>query len=664
MAVDDVPALRIFVSVLSLVLAWHCWTQGPNLRNIVPWSASFVRMHILGRGRPVETSDEEEALVLREMNQMRVNTSKRLMEFACPWLAVSLALGLVFSVAKCESGVPQDTGILLQGVFAYAFCYAFTKTSAQLTVRTIDIMNATFISAMISRTLSFRDSPEFFILGGARIQTRVSLGLLTMDYKKSFFWNFLVSVTVCLQNGVNLGSFCDGKLQPSHRDLVGLFEVYSLIILTILSVFMEKVIESHVRAKLHARSSHSSKAAVVNLLSVLCDAIVHLGPGLEIISPSRSLQHLLALPCADVEVGANVADYISLDDRSRFQELVGSDPQGDGKGVAPAKLIQLQMRNAAGLSFPVELFHVYFPDLDGAPGHLLGIRTVGTLLHEAMVPDAEEGGAPAAAATQDVAHAEQAPAVGGADAATFSPSLPAVPLAALQTSGAPPWLGEGSSSSSSSSTLSRSSAGGSALKRMPELVSTTLELDAGSPNLTIHQVNLKFASADDDPQVGDQFMPKLADWTPAESFIRFHEWLQTGLNAAQLAGGDSEDSEDDKNSLGLEKLEQMPLFSPTIGALRFVADTATLHPLEEDEDDDEALFLVHVEFEGFSLVCDRKPSSRRSKRSIRSHSRPIVTLPSINEVGDDSVGCVSRRVGRPFGDEACKEEEEEEQAGA
>ena len=148
-------------------------------------------------------------------------------------------------------------------------------------------------------------------------------------------------------------------------------ELLSLGIIMLCCMLTRSLYETCVCAQYQAQDAHAS---VHKLLSVLCDAVVHLGPSGRIIGKTP---HFNALLCASPDQNLDDTLFAShlrnQSDRTRFEDMIRS-ASGDG---APAAALPVHMNRDSGGALLVELFFVHLPTLHGQSGHVISLSRLG-----------------------------------------------------------------------------------------------------------------------------------------------------------------------------------------------------------------------------------------------------------------------------------------------
>eukprot|EP00931_Biecheleriopsis_adriatica_P106053 TRINITY_DN80564_c0_g1_i1.p1 TRINITY_DN80564_c0_g1~~TRINITY_DN80564_c0_g1_i1.p1 ORF type:complete len:739 (-),score=108.79 TRINITY_DN80564_c0_g1_i1:194-2410(-) len=123
-----------------------------------------------------------------------------------------------------------------------------------------------------------------------------------------------------------------------------------------------------------------SEITVRRLLSALCDAVVTLGPNLQIAEKAPKLANLLRqrqqAPRNQSLKGTNFLKFMTDPEKERFLRFVNSakDWKGSEEDPEPAEALNIQLHDSGGVGVQVQLFHSLFRYRDNKVGHLIGIR--------------------------------------------------------------------------------------------------------------------------------------------------------------------------------------------------------------------------------------------------------------------------------------------------
>ncbi|CAE8737351.1 unnamed protein product [Polarella glacialis] len=143
--------------------------------------------------------------------------------------------------------------------------------------------------------------------------------------------------------------------------------------LLIVSCFiLSNALTEGARATLEAKTSRQVQTTAHSLLSVLCDAVLTLGPNLQLLHKSPQLAALL-LKAAGPRylLGEDLMNLVVPEDQAQLRQDLESH---DGCDV---RLLRSGMRDSSGGIVQVRIFHAPFLDLDDRKCHLVGVCEMG-----------------------------------------------------------------------------------------------------------------------------------------------------------------------------------------------------------------------------------------------------------------------------------------------
>lgn len=259
-----------------------------------------------------------------------------------------------------------DTRLLIRTLLLYFSCQVVSYRIAILTNRSIDVV---FALLMLGTTFD-AIATDFDLVFGHRTMVRMVLAVVYMDACKVILWNLLFSIIVGWQASHNIRALQSaGSNLQSTASFVWV-EICVLFGMVVLCLLVQHFFEETVRAQLDMEAEHR---AVDKILAVLCDAVVHLGPSGEIVHASPQLRHIFRTVHDELLEGSLLAKYLaSAHDRLRFEELISARRSQDA-----ASALHVHVQICSEQPRPVTLFHVYMPDTEGNPGHVIGLRETG-----------------------------------------------------------------------------------------------------------------------------------------------------------------------------------------------------------------------------------------------------------------------------------------------
>lgn len=127
--------------------------------------------------------------------------------------------------------------------------------------------------------------------------------------------------------------------------------------------------EAMLRATLDAKMSRILQVGNASLLSSMCDAVMRLDSGLDIMTPSPQLAALLIRPASEnVMQGSSFMELLeNEDDQSLFLKATQMTD-------SVSRVIHTQFQDTNGSSLQVHLYHTRCLDVDGQPFHMVGIQ--------------------------------------------------------------------------------------------------------------------------------------------------------------------------------------------------------------------------------------------------------------------------------------------------
>lgn len=137
----------------------------------------------------------------------------------------------------------------------------------------------------------------------------------------------------------------------------------------IITLIVVRSRESEIHATFKAKTSRSFEDAAAALLSTLCDAVVHVSDNedFQIVRPSDRLAAILLITSAESLKGTSFLANVEPEDHDRLREFLGR------KNVSAGSL-HITMRDVAGSSVEMQVFHTRGLDIDGNVFHVVGLK--------------------------------------------------------------------------------------------------------------------------------------------------------------------------------------------------------------------------------------------------------------------------------------------------
>eukprot|EP00931_Biecheleriopsis_adriatica_P111893 TRINITY_DN8636_c0_g1_i5.p1 TRINITY_DN8636_c0_g1~~TRINITY_DN8636_c0_g1_i5.p1 ORF type:complete len:557 (+),score=80.92 TRINITY_DN8636_c0_g1_i5:105-1775(+) len=228
------------------------------------------------------------------------------------------------------------------------------------------------------------------LLNSVRTTVRAMIGVILLDHKRTAALNmFSIGALVWNYKQMDYPNSC-GLVSWDRYVAV---EVGIFIAIVALSKAVENLVVERVTAACELEDANQSQKQSLHrarkLLSVLCDADLHLDSDLRIVGSSQRFGHLLMSGLtSDMMSGKPFLDYIESSEHDSFKNFVLSNSlQQDANGTEMpdehsfdqpqlSGCLRSTLRGAGHITFPVEIFHVPIPVSGGCAQfqHLIGIK--------------------------------------------------------------------------------------------------------------------------------------------------------------------------------------------------------------------------------------------------------------------------------------------------
>jgi len=675
--------LQIVNTLICALVSFHCYVFRFDLLRLI------FAVDVNFRTRPLRcmkkllqsnsTSVPRNAMMDKQLDELRIANFRQVIGIAQHVVVVSACFLLLCTSRGQFNGLSVVVSLVVTTFVCYFVCFWFSSDGVSLTVRRMHGAYYCVMAIWMVRMCCATDSTYLVMMGPLRSLYRMTTGFVLLDWQLSGCWNALASFLVVWR-------YLHYTPMPLLDSFIFILtEFLVLLWLTIVLYIGEKWTETRIEATFEVRSWKIAHRAVRKLLSVLCDAEVHLGPDLRVINPSQKIAHLLGngvLDAAGREFLHCVVDF----DRGRFQEFVSassspySGARRDNTGVVddtyenddetgPPASIQLNLCDAAGNCFPVELFHVGLPDLNSnlRAGHLIGIREMGAIvkLHEGSSAVRTAGVAeviasypasPASSTRIPLQSSMELPQL-GMDGERLQPSRKEGKDGVDMGSEILDARSDSGSATGSGSSLTSSLPPRVIRTDLPEVSEISVQFDALSSRMIVRQLVLSFAdpsatiaggtcNAGERPGAASTNntktilqLPELADWVLQETWEGFRAWAQVHINA-MFSGKDV-----DGLYAGMLRL-RLPMGSTsTTGEEMFLeAENVSLELLDDQEsdgssdsaDEEGALLAVvtlrKIQQVNVSGIRRRKSGrNRRARRQAYGDRSMMEKLPAIEE---------------------------------
>ncbi|CAE8721693.1 unnamed protein product [Polarella glacialis] len=350
----------------------HGFSQG--LRRLVSGLKAARKRCTSWGGRGSE--QDSSALVTEGKIERMVASSREhfWMNVATPMAAaasiqVAYILGRHFSIGRSwDDDVMQDrpivlavTMILPAGLFVNVARARFRLWHGHciLIVVNIFLIHALTLSVNYCELMAFRTLFVGFRFAMLPLCKPLCMAVLTLMQN---------AVTIFMFEKVLNADACHAECNPNWFGT----ELGIDALLIVSCLIISNALTEGARATLEAKTSRQVQTTAHSLLSVLCDAVLTLGPDLQLLHKSPQLAALL-LKAAGPRylLGEDLMNLVVPEDQAQLRQDLESH---DGCDV---RLLRSGMRDSSGGIVQVRIFHAPFLDLDDRMCHLVGVCEMG-----------------------------------------------------------------------------------------------------------------------------------------------------------------------------------------------------------------------------------------------------------------------------------------------
>lgn len=362
------PGARWAAVVLAVALSfWWLWQviQESRRLGLVFFRSQFHRL-VSWYSREISDFDLK---VLRKLSTTRL---ARYLWFlnVLRWIgAPSIVAVLTAVVARSsvdEAEVPRFVveRVLPEGLLVTFYGLYFSKYPKHLDLLRADMLFGFVFLCLGAHTIFSTSTYQYIqisrLVYASQIMVAVAMGnssrVLPLNVVSTLWQFFVVRVTPAL-----------------HQDWFDIcIDIWVASTFTFgVSIFTETWLVAEARALVGEMEASRSEAAVQNLLSLMCDAVVPLDPELKLRGPCPRLHAMLCrgAPLPTDTDTPSFTKYIREDDLVRFQEFVQSAWQ-----QGQASSIHIHLLDAMSNAVPVQLFHTSVLDNNLQQNHLIGIQ--------------------------------------------------------------------------------------------------------------------------------------------------------------------------------------------------------------------------------------------------------------------------------------------------
>ncbi|CAE8681556.1 unnamed protein product [Polarella glacialis] len=566
------PGTIVVVTVSSVVISAHVWSARAHIANQVErWSrhcsektTELFRRTILrtpprqlklksaGSSRLEKQMAKAAQLQQAVFERSRVVACSFLLNAVCPWIGLFLFLRIFLLLVM---GVPASESLAI-GLGLYCVTLLGSSGALVLTTFLLDVLSVACYAMLFVALCFIPGPPQVLLMAPVRFWARAMFGLVSANTKLTVLCNIPISFVNIYKLREASGIFrTAGRQDPDHFPLAIACEVLSYMAVVMMALVIQKMFKDKVEGEFVAADMENSISSKKKMLSVLCDAHVMLGHDFRILGRCIQLSQMLMTGFGPNSKGLQGTVFTTLlteIDQTRFRDFVavsaGNENDDDKISLqsqssrtpthsgcferhsSPAKSLHVNIRDAAGVKFPIELFHVVVCNMRNPsepPSHLIGIREqpcgheISTSFQKLGSTREEEPGA-----ALGEAHVS-APGSAEPQTRVLSDLLPNKKAT--------------SSSSSQASSGSGSSRGGSRAEKLdqadlPWIQRIEFQFDGMADGFPLQQAKIYF---DSHATTESSTCPTMKDWLRESRWPQFRGWVQNAINDGMAGHGNT-----------------------------------------------------------------------------------------------------------------------------
>eukprot|EP00928_Gymnodinium_smaydae_P090561 TRINITY_DN74348_c0_g1_i1.p1 TRINITY_DN74348_c0_g1~~TRINITY_DN74348_c0_g1_i1.p1 ORF type:complete len:668 (-),score=94.56 TRINITY_DN74348_c0_g1_i1:41-2044(-) len=358
---SSIAVVVIALSNYALRTFQTCWFDGIGIQDFVKDLLSFG------------PKSSFEALVEEKMEDMRRRQWLNLIKTCEPLVAFLSICGLVKCLFASESIFTEDAAYYIPTFFRQAVVLAifeiFPSIDERLANRAMIALSWFFLSCQVAAIIGLLDQHSLLLHRPMIVCMRCLIAVFLSGVKNAVAQQVIILFAQ---------AYCYGApVANSVSELVGMFswqqfmkqEVPICLCIIVTTVAAQRTMEAEARATLSGTQASEGKATADALLSVMCDAVVHVDSDFRISEPAPKLAALLLNPSVKLE-GRPMLDMMTCEDAGRFRSACQA-AQSDKH----ARTLNANFCTGVSSS-PVNLrvYIAYYRNFDDKPGYVIGFE--------------------------------------------------------------------------------------------------------------------------------------------------------------------------------------------------------------------------------------------------------------------------------------------------
>ena len=369
--------VRVFVIVVLVQLSIYFWIFVRKLR---------ARQHFESLSQALRTWRTKDATRARVQSVAR---KKRLERLSFVSEVIMAVLGLLLALLLWGRGLisflwRDDVEVDMIRTFGYSglgqvflvfSAFMTTKVRCILTHGLLNLLYVISVAALFSLLYFATNENEYLATYAFTICARLVMIMIDGELTFSILINLCFTIS---HTAMFISRF---KTMADLRG-TGVYELSIFIFISVFAVLANMSLRRNILATLDAKESRNFKTVGASLLSVTCDAVVHLSSALEISYPSPQLNALLLRqgPPEALQGTKFAALIYDEGEKANFEAFVNRSSRA-------TEALYVHLRDSACNPVRIQLLHATGLDVVDQTFHILGIRELDPTQHQ--LPSAE-----------------------------------------------------------------------------------------------------------------------------------------------------------------------------------------------------------------------------------------------------------------------------------
>ncbi|CAE8581496.1 unnamed protein product [Polarella glacialis] len=571
------PGTIVVITVAYVLFSTHVWIARAQIANqLKSWGRDYpkkitelVQRIILqipssrqSKSKSARSSRREkrmkEAAKLQQtaFERSRVAACSSFLITVCPWVALTLFIRVSLLLVL---GVPVNENLAVI-IPLYSLTLLASSGVLKITNVVLDIIGLCCHAVMFVTVFFIPGPPTVLLMAPGRCLARAVFGLVFVNTKLTALCNipiFFANIYRLREASNIFRTTAGGEQDPDYFALAIVSELTCFMGIVCLASVIQKLFQEKIKDAMVAADMEHSLHSKGKLLSVLCDAHVKLGHDFRILGRCTELSQMLMTGFGPNSTGLEGTVFTTLlaeIDQTRFHNFMAVSAMQDGNEndddddqssdtsrssrgsrprlvriSKPATSLHVNIRDAAGVRFPIELFHVEVCNMRNPsepPSHLIGIRE-------------QPGGHEISTSFQRLGSISEVPGAAVGEAHVTAPGAAEPPTQVLSDLLLQKATGSRSSQAScdcKASSATGSSTQGSRAVQQPSIQRIEFQFDGMADGFPLQHAKIYF---DSPATTESSTSPMMKDWLLESMWPRFRVWVQNAINEGMAGRGDT-----------------------------------------------------------------------------------------------------------------------------